>query len=1529
MKEKLLLMISLFLTINLGFGQITVPANYTDLNSGNISLFNETINTNERWYKWTNDSTTIHLEVKINRKGSNYQIRNIEFYVLNNNNNNLYLTGKDTLLNDSTLNIWNRDLLRNEVCFIKINSEFINCEECAKPAGDIYNITLNNISIITISSLLPCEYIVDGGMEQYWTGCNINLTQTNLVNSFPATHWKRPNTGSPNIGTSDYFLSCAPANPINYSLNASNNFASNNLCTVNPLNGNAYIGMILMTTPFNNPPSREYVYNQLAQPLQIGKTYQINLQVRLACFSKYAISNLQMYFTTNAPIQPLNGTTPTVILPNNGSLVNLTTQVIQDKTGWTTISACFTPTANFSYITLGNFQPYGTVNFLDLDPNNTLNYSIGGTTPNTYNNTTGYYYFDNVSIKEIDLEITGNNQICLGGSTQLNTNINCINQNNGSVNYIWMPSNGLSNPNIANPIASPTTSTIYTLTAQVPNNAGQFCTVTNTFEVIVSPSIQQVSATAQPNPICPGQTSLLSSFGASTYTWLPNNLNTNTILVSPTITTNYTVISTNGCGTSSAVVTVTVHPNTPPSVNISSSDYYPCIGSSITLSANVSPIGTYTYNWMSNPTLNNQTAIFTPTNNGSYTVKVTDQCGNTSTSNICISVVSNKCCQPAETINNATIYSNGSPYLNIYGGAYKVYGTITIAANVNWSNAEFRMQPGAKIYIIQGAKLSLNNCKIYSCADMWEGITLEAGIGNLSHASINVNNSIIEDAYRAISYDAQNKFYVDNINVKATQLNKNHTGIYLANTIDEGIAYSSVYSNGSAFTSSATPTSPGNSLKNASVFINSCTINKPVYGVYFNNVKTQISLGDGSWNLFQNLTYGYYGVNSWVRISNSHFDDLKGQTLYAIAPNQPVHYGVGVMALNPSGANHTFLSVQNCKFTNIWKGVFANGSQEVSIGSTTFSNTLVSNGLCSGNCTGSSFIETTNHKTTANIANNRMTNVQNAILHYYTLTTVPTFSLGIGQNTITATSNGLCNQAISIQSAINNYTTSPASISIANNLISNVQNGILSVNNKNGLRVSNNKITIQYAASGNRHGIRLNGTENAFVDNNTINSTNITNQNISGIYMQLSPNCNVQCNTINTLGRCVVYDGNNTKAVTGFILNSMSNSHTGLYITNNGIIGNQGQGGNLITRRNSNNTWNGNFTFKTYVNIGSSAQNSKLYVSNNSTNNPFFGNNIIANDGSVPNNQRYGIAPFVNPSTIITQAAVVPFTCAIPLNQASKVMPIQLLNDFAELLTKDADLWSIITNTSNINQASAYMQKQFVYGLLKRPQYITNDALLQNFISQNQNTGLERYHTVDSLIKNGLYILAKNINMNSSTANDIEQNQKDVNTQLLNKLIYSQYQYSDSEVELVETIAHKCPLTDGNAVYQARTLLQTIKQQYMLFTDSCNSDKPNGARMEHTDDEGNTITEQLYNNFVLYPNPNNGNMQLLYSVKPETQAIIMIYDIAGKQLYAQKLEVNTNLITLNLDALSDGIYYYKIISTQNEVLKSDKLIIIK
>ena len=172
--------------------------------------------------------------------------------------------------------------------------------------------------------------------------------------------------------------------------------------------------------------------------------------------------------------------------------------------------------------------------------------------------------------------------ICAGQSVTLNAS--------GGTSYSWSPAAGLSSTTIANPVASPTTSTIYTVT--VTNDAGCSSTTQTTVQVRATPVL-----TVSPNQtICAGSSTTLSASGAQNYTWSPstglNNPRSATPIASPTTTTTYTVTGDNSGCSATATVTVTVEPLPTPSAG---PDRVLCSGQSAQLGS--APVAGLTYSW--------------------------------------------------------------------------------------------------------------------------------------------------------------------------------------------------------------------------------------------------------------------------------------------------------------------------------------------------------------------------------------------------------------------------------------------------------------------------------------------------------------------------------------------------------------------------------------------------------------------------------------------------------------------------------------------------------------------------------------------------------------------------------------------------------------------------------------------------------------------------------------------------------------------------------------------------------------------
>ena len=90
----------------------------------------------------------------------------------------------------------------------------------------------------------------------------------------------------------------------------------------------------------------------------------------------------------------------------------------------------------------------------------------------------------------------------------------------------------------------------------------------------------------------------------------------------------------------------------------------------------------------------------------------------------------------------------------------------------------------------------------------------------------------------------------------------------------------------------------------------------------------------------------------------------------------------------------------------------------------------------------------------------------------------------------------------------------------------------------------------------------------------------------------------------------------------------------------------------------------------------------------------------------------------------------------------------------------------------------------------------------------------------------------------------------------------------------------------------------------------------------------NTSEESLITNFSIFPNPNNGIMQLNYQLRDSENGLIKIYDLLGKEKVTMKLVHERNSMNIYDENMISGIYFYKVI-IDGKVVKSDKLIVTK
>ncbi|MDI9341822.1 MAG: CotH kinase family protein [Sediminibacterium sp.] len=202
--------------------------------------------------------------------------------------------------------------------------------------------------------------------------------------------------------------------------------------------------------------------------------------------------------------------------------------------------------------------------------------------------------------------------ICSGKSVQLEVQ--------DGFEYAWTPTIGLSCTTCSNPIASPLVSTVYSVSPHACTGVKQI-----TVNVVQSPNLQLTASTLT---LCLSKTftSQIVATGAQSYSWVPHNsinsLNQNQIIVSPTVSTTYTVNGVNSQGAldcpEQARITIVVAPQIIAGVN---PNVAICKGEKASFTA----YGGTNYNWSPPDGLNTTTlssVVSSATSGMVYTVNV-------------------------------------------------------------------------------------------------------------------------------------------------------------------------------------------------------------------------------------------------------------------------------------------------------------------------------------------------------------------------------------------------------------------------------------------------------------------------------------------------------------------------------------------------------------------------------------------------------------------------------------------------------------------------------------------------------------------------------------------------------------------------------------------------------------------------------------------------------------------------------------------------------------------------------------------
>lgn len=998
--------------------------------------------------------------------------------------------------------------------------------------------------------------------------------------------------------------------------------------------------------------------------------------------------------------------------------------------------------------------------------------------------------------------------------------------------------------------------------------------------------------------ICPGTpTTLLGSatgiMCTPSYSWVPA-ANVICPTCSTTVTsvlnaaTTFTLTVNDGCRTSSDQVTINMLPT--PTITATSSTTTICSGDPVTLTGS----GAQSYVW--NPgNISGNPVTVNPTANTTYTVTGTAANGCTSTATVLINVLQNCCQAPVQLGTNLTNATVGT-------GSYALNQNLTTNGNVIIAGADIKIYSGISI-TVQSGTLTITNSgasfsHLYACQDVWAGITVMPGCTLRI-----VNNTMIEDAVYAtrsiaggavIIRDAifNKNFYSFDASIYQNTVHpfSVERSVFTCRMIPPGLTAAVVISTLSTYL--------------PATMIGSYSALRSYTGINATDV-LQLNVGaavTAAQNYFDNMDHGITVSGTSLNVTNNVFQNMKGTFMVsAIAP------GVAISAKNPNfnALNpNSFISISiggaAANQPNTFNDCFAAVDIEDYVNTSILNNSISSTTTVifpnsTTNLNGAYGVQIrTHYSTMMDVVNNTITN-QSTGIHVILSPSSPILlnyqTINLNSNNVTA---GSTNATI-MQTGI--LAESIKSVRFGTNQYLNIQfNTVLQANTCIRMRNIIGAGRIQFnpdlfirpapgnTISTNRAGIRVENCQVTLVtDNPNIRSTGTNfslalHKNIRGIYTSNSPQTTVTCNKIFTTGQSIVFEG--PCLVSKFFGNTMQNAYDGFVMLNNAVIGQQGDNTHPTDNR-----WTGAFShFKTFTdNTNGSNIHSPLYVRTNVG--PYYPN---TNGTTQPAGNEY--TPFVVSSSYLG------YVCpAIPNDPNG---PNPNLNFTRAQIANDQFSYSTYHSEARFGAKSKLFAE-----LNSDPAIMSGDTSLTNFFQNNQNSTIGLFNDVNESVASGNISAAIVANGFVYPTIIPESNQQQVNSIVLSTVLVGDT-LSAADLNSLTVIANMCPQVGGDAVWEARAILNWVLHDDVQYSEECQS----ANRIQQVTESGTSSYSS-----AIFPNPNGGDFTITYDASEYSQVTLHIIDVSGRSVQTLNLDPTLQVMSIRLDELADGTYMYKLI----------------
>ncbi|MES2515382.1 MAG: T9SS type A sorting domain-containing protein [Bacteroidota bacterium] len=207
-----------------------------------------------------------------------------------------------------------------------------------------------------------------------------------------------------------------------------------------------------------------------------------------------------------------------------------------------------------------------------------------------------------------------------------------------------------------------------------------------------------------------------------------------------------------------------------------------------------------------------------------------------------------------------------------------------------------------------------------------------------------------------------------------------------------------------------------------------------------------------------------------------------------------------------------------------------------------------------------------------------------------------------------------------------------------------------------------------------------------------------------------------------------------------------------------------------------------------------------------------------------------------------------------------------------------------------------------------------------NYFYYTQNTAIGKFTEAQLAMAEFDISAASSANSSAPVISSVEQKQQRVNTLTLKYMDDRHYQFSSTEKAELQNMANEC-LAKGDYVTHARNLVDVFMHTPVLYDDECEAESNNSRKKQITI----PLTQTVFN---LFPNPNNGTMQLDYNLGGYSAAKFNLFDITGKLIQSKNIENTEGSLYINEQNLKNGVYFYTILVGEKNI-KTDKIVIIK